>query len=124
MLLDDLIINEVQIIRCRALDPTLDSSSSKPTPTVPLRQEISRVNAQPRVYPRPTLALNALNVKVMGMWRSSAQVSRTLFLDDQSDEVQDESQKDIVFIENTSSDSENDMGHEKFLNTIRRIAIV
>ena len=41
--------------------------------------------------------------------------SRTLFLDDQSDEVQDESQTDIVFIGNASSDSENDMEHEEVL---------
>jgi len=34
---------------------------------------------------------------------------RTLFMDDQSDEVQDESQKDIVFIGNTSSDFEDDI---------------
>ena len=50
--------------------------------------------------------------------------SRTLFLDDQSDEVQDESQKDIVFIGNASSDSENDLEHEKVLSTIRYVAIV
>jgi len=36
MLLEDLIINKVQTIRARALEPTLDSPSSKPTPTVPL----------------------------------------------------------------------------------------
>jgi len=49
--------------------------------------------------------------------------SRTLFLDDQLDEVQDESQKDIVLIGNTSSDSE-DTGQDEFLNTIRRVAVI
>ena len=48
---------------------------------------------------------------------------RTLFLDDQSDEVQDESQKE-VFIENEGSDSEDDTKHEEFFNIIRRVAVV
>ena len=40
------------------------------------------------------------------------------------DKVQDESQKDIVLIENASSDSEDDMRHEEVLNTIRYVAVV
>ena len=42
-----------------------------------------------------------------------------LFLDDQSDEVQDESQKEVVFIRNEGSKSDDDTGHEVFLNSIR-----
>ena len=37
-------------------------------------------------------------------------------MDDQSDEVHDEFQKDIVFIENASSDSENDLKREEVLS--------
>jgi len=72
MFLEGLIINEFQIIRVRAVEPTLDSPSSKQTPTILLRQEISRVRAQLIAYPGPTPALSALNVKIMGMSRSSA----------------------------------------------------
>ena len=32
--------------------------------------------------------------------------------------MQDESQKDIVLIENVSSDFEDDIGHEKFLTLL------
>jgi len=49
--------------------------------------------------------------------------SRTLFLDDQLDEVQDESQKE-VFIGNEGSDSEDDTRHEEFLTSIRCVAVV
>jgi len=38
--------------------------------------------------------------------------------------VHDESQKDIMFIGNASSDSEDDMEHEVVLSTIRHIAVV
>ena len=47
--------------------------------------------------------------------------SSTLFLDDQSDEMQEESQKEVVFIGNKGSDSEDDTGHEKFRNSIRHV---
>jgi len=41
----------------------------------------------------------------MGMRRSSAQANPELFfLDDQSDEVQDESQREVVFMGNKGSD--------------------
>ena len=49
---------------------------------------------------------------------------RTLFLDDQSDEVQDESQRKIMFIKYEGSDSEDDTGHEEFLDSIRLVAVV
>jgi len=48
--------------------------------------------------------------------------SRTPLLDDQSDEVQDESQKE-VFIGNEGSDSDDDTRHEEFLNSIRRVVV-
>ena len=38
--------------------------------------------------------------------------------------VHDESQKDIVFIGNPSRDSDDDMGHEEVLNTIRCVAVI
>jgi len=57
MLLEDLIINVVQIIRAKVLEPILDSPSSKPTPIVSLRLDISRVRAQQRAYPGPTSIL-------------------------------------------------------------------
>ena len=50
--------------------------------------------------------------------------SRALFLNDQSDKVQDESQKEVVFIRNDGSDFENDTGREKFLKSIRRVDVV
>ena len=79
MLLEDPIIREVQIIRPKALEPILNSPSSKPAPVVPLQQKMSKVKAQPRAYPGPTPTLNALNIKVMGTWRSSIQVNPELF---------------------------------------------
>jgi len=45
-------------------------------------------------------------------------------VDDQSDEVHDESQKEVMFIGNEGSVSEDDTKHEEFLNTIRRVAVV
>ena len=38
--------------------------------------------------------------------------------------MHEKSQKDIVFIGNASSDSENDLEHEKVLRTIRHVAII
>ena len=38
--------------------------------------------------------------------------------------MQDEPQKDIVFVGNASSDSENDFEHEEVLSTLRRVAVV
>jgi len=38
--------------------------------------------------------------------------------------VQDEHQKDVVFIGNEGSDSDDDTRHEEFFNFIRRVAIV
>ena len=66
MHLEVLIIREVQIIRPRALGTILDCPNIRPTTTIPLRQKIPKVRAQPRVYPEPTAAFSALNAKVMG----------------------------------------------------------
>ena len=38
--------------------------------------------------------------------------------------MQDESQKDIVFVGNASSDSENDLKREEVLSSIRHVAVV
>ena len=62
-----------------ALELILDSPNSKSAPVVSLRQNISKVRAQPRAYPGPTPTLNALNVKVMGTCRRSAQANLELF---------------------------------------------
>jgi len=37
--------------------------------------------------------------------------------------MQDESQKKVVFIGNEGNDSEDDTGHEEFLNSIRHVAV-
>ena len=45
-------------------------------------------------------------------------------MDNQSDEVYDESQKKFVFIGNEGSDFDDDTRYEEFLNSIRRVAVV
>ena len=37
--------------------------------------------------------------------------------------MQDESQKEVVFIRNKGSNSEDDMGYEEFLDTIRCVVV-
>ena len=49
--------------------------------------------------------------------------SRAIFLNDQSDKVQDESQKKIVFIRNEGSDSDDDTGKEEFL-TLGKLLLI
>jgi len=60
----------------------------------------------------------------MSTWRNSAQANlEFFFLDDQSDEVQDESKKEAMFIGNEGNDFDDDTWHELF-NSIRRVAVV
>ena len=100
MVLEELTINEVQTIRTRAVEPPLDSPSSNPIPTVLPRQDLKGkipVESVPRANPR-TKCFKCRGYEHVEKFCPSK--FRTLFLDDQSNEVHDESKKVIVFIGN------------------------
>jgi len=44
-------------------------SNTRTTPVVPSKKKVTKKKDMLKVYPGPTLALNAINAKIMVMWR-------------------------------------------------------
>ena len=56
--------------------------NTRTTPVVPSKKKVTKKKDMLKVYPGPTLALNAINAKIMVMWRVYPSKSEALYLGD------------------------------------------
>ena len=99
-------------------------SQYKTKPIVSLKKKITRERGLLKVYPEPTLTLNAINAWAIHVKKYYPSKSNAFYLDEQSDQEKEDTQKEVMFTGNGGSDFDDATGQKEFLASIGRITVV